>query len=132
MSEFDNVTTSAKVEAFEASSDIFDGLIQEMRELSKKKPDATLSKHKVDILNRILADVQAILEDEPEARYLDLLDDGLLPQNSDAVLVMVQHETALAAFEKRYNVYLPHEFEHRWVTEDTLEEIQQYADSDGD
>ena len=126
MSEFEDVTTSAKVEAFEASSDIFNGLIREMRELSKKKPDATLSKPKVAILNRILTDVLAALEDEPEVRYLNLLDDDELPQNSDAVLVMVQHETALDAFKKRYYKRLPG-LGRQWLTEEMLEEIQQQS-----
>ena len=131
MTEFENVTTTAKVTAFEASSGVFAGLMREMRELSKKKPDATLSKPKVAILNRILTDVLAALEDEPEARYLDLLDDDELPQNSDAVLVMVQYETALAAFKKRYYRPLPG-FEYQWITEERLEEYQQHRDSYAD
>ena len=125
MTQFQHVTTSAKVEEFQASSEVFGGLLHEMRELSKKKPDATLSEHKVKILNRILADVSAVLEDEPETKYLDLLNDEQLPQNSDAVLVMVQHETALAAFEKRYHVYLRSLSERRWITADTVREMQQ-------
>ena len=124
MPKFQHVTSSAKVEEFQASSEVFGGLLQEMRELSKKKPDATLSENKSKILNRILADIIAVLKDEPEAKYLDLLDDEQLPQNSDAVLVMVQHETALAAFKTRYYVYLP-DFGHHWVTEDTVESFRQ-------
>ena len=120
MTEFENVTTSANVEAYEASSGVFDGLMQEMRELSKKKPDAILNENKVKILNRILADICAVLKDEPEAKYLDLLDDEQLPQNSDAVLVMVQHKTALAAFKERYYVYFRDFHGHRWATEETL------------
>ena len=125
MSEFENVTTCAKVAAYEASSGVFGGLMREMRELSKKKPDATLSKHKVGILNRILTDIGSVLQDEPEAKYLDLLDDEELPQSSDAVLVMVQHETALAAFEKRYHQYLRDFNEYRWITAETVVEIRQ-------
>ena len=125
------VTTDAKVNAYQASSDVFEGLLREMRELSKKKPDATLSKNKVQILNRILTDISAVLDDEPEAKYLDLLDDEQLPQNSDAVLVMVQHETALAAFEKRYYVYF-HEFGQTWVTQASLTALQEYGTFDDD
>ena len=131
MRQPENVTTRAKLEAYLASSDVFEGLIREMRELSKKKPDATLSKNKVQILNRILTDISAVLQDEPEAKYLDLLDDEQLPQNSDAVLVMVQHETALAAFKKRYYLYFT-DFEHRWVTEETLETLRHYGVLDDD
>ena len=127
----ENVTTSAKVEAYQASSYVFEGLIREMRELSKKKSDATLSKNKVQILNRILTDISAVLQDEPEAKYLDLLDDEQLPQNSDAVLVMVQHETALAAFKNRYYLYFP-DFKYLWATEETLETLRQCGLFDDD
>ena len=117
MTRSNNVTTSAKVETFNASSGVFGGLMREIRELSKKKPDATLSKNKVRILNRVLTDIESVLQDEPEAKYLESLDDDELPQNSDAVLVMVQHEKALAAFQKRYFVRVPGGG-NRWATEE--------------
>ena len=104
--------------------------MKEMRELSKKKPDATLSVNKVVILNRILTDIKALLQDEPQGKYLDLLDDEQLPQNSDAVLVMVQHERALAAFKERYYVYLAVRGEHGWVTEHVVDELRQYRGLD--
>lgn len=126
MTELQHITTEAKLAEFNASSGVFGGLMQEMRELSKKKPDATLSGGKVKILNRILADIGTVLEDEPEAKYLDLLDDEQLPQNSDAVLVMVQHERALAAFKERYYVYIALLRERRWATEDVVDEVRQY------
>ena len=129
MTELEHITTDAKVAEFNASSGVFAGLMQEMRELSKKKPDASLSVNKVKILNRILADIRALLKDEPQGKYLDLLDDDQLPQNSDAVLVMVQHEGALTAFKVRYCVLFPDLMEHRWVTEATVEELQQFRRS---
>ena len=73
-----------------------------------------------------------IAKPRPQARYLDLLDDKQLPQNSDAVLVMVQHESALAAFEQRYYKYLRDLGEHRRITTDTLEELGQYGSCDDD
>ncbi len=102
MMEFEHVTTADAVAVYEASHDVFAGLLLEMRELSKKKPEMTLSKNKVKLLNRVLEDIQSILKTEPEGKYLDLLDDDELPQNSDAVLVMVQYQKALRAFERRY------------------------------
>ena len=87
---------------YRASYNVFSGLFFEMRELSKKKPEATLSEGKVKILNRVLSDIKGVLEGEPEGKYLDLLDDEILPQNSDAVLVMVQYDRALDAFRGRH------------------------------
>jgi hypothetical protein len=119
-------TTQNAVDLYEASVQIFGGLIGEIRELSKKKPDATLNKGKVRIINRVLVDLQIVLDSEPEKKFLDLLDDEDLPQTSDAVLVMVQYESALAEFPKRYflsfktgaNSYGGSEYKKFWVTED--------------
>ncbi|KQT01564.1 hypothetical protein ASG42_26465 [Rhizobium sp. Leaf391] len=102
MKDFQNVTTADRVSIYLATKDIFKGLLSEVRELSKKKPDAVMSKGKVSIINRVLEDLKQILVDEPEAKFLDLLSDHELPQTSDAVLVMVQYETALAEFPNRY------------------------------
>ncbi len=120
-------TTRNAVDLYEASVGIFRGLISEVRELSKKKPDATLNKGKVRIINRVLADLQIVLGSEPEKKFLDLLDDEELPQTSDAVLVMVQYESALDEFPKRYfgsfktggfTAYGAEEYKKFWVTED--------------
>lgn len=118
-------TTQNAVDLYEASVGIFNGLIGEIRELSKKKPDATLNKGKVRIINRVLTDLKIVLGSEPEKKFLDLLDDEELPQTSDAVLVMVQYESALAEFPKRYfrnfktgiTSYGGSEYKKFWVTE---------------
>ena len=121
MTDVDRLTSEEKVAAYQASNQVFEGLLKEMRELSKKKADATLSKGKVKILNRVLDDVRGVLSDEPEAKYLDPLDDEELPQNSDAVLVMVQYESALKAFYGRYHKsYLPDFGYDVWLTEERM------------
>ncbi|AUQ63188.1 hypothetical protein [Phaeobacter inhibens] len=120
MTDFQFVTSQENVEFYRTSEEIFSGLIKEMRELSKKKADATLSKGKVKILNRVLDDIRNLLEAEPEAKFLDELDDDELPQNSDAVLIMVQYESALVAFRKRYRRYVSGLGE-RWITKEFLE-----------
>ena len=119
MRDFEHVTTLAAVDVYRATSPIFDGLLSEMRELSRKKPDATLNENKVKILNRMMEDLLTILKDEPEGKYLDLLDDEDLPQNSDAVLVMVQYEKALGAFQRRY--YDNTHGGSGWVTEEWID-----------
>ncbi|MBS4012051.1 MAG: hypothetical protein KGZ72_15010 [Roseovarius sp.] len=113
------VTSTAKVAKYRAAIGVFSGLLAEMRELSKKKADATLSKGKVKILNRVLEDLKEVLGDEAEAKYLDFLDEDDLPQNSDAVLVMVQYEKALKAFNGRYRAYDKVKFKSYWMTEST-------------
>lgn len=48
-------TTDEQVEAYEASIEVFGGLLSEMRELSKKKPDASMSAMKVRLVNGCLS-----------------------------------------------------------------------------
>jgi hypothetical protein len=84
MTEFEHITTDATVKIYESAIGVFSALLHEVRELSKKKPDATLSKNKVKIINNVLSDLMSILEEEPEGKYLQILTDDDLPQASDA------------------------------------------------
>ena len=118
--EYEYVTTNAAVETYKSISPIFGGLLKEVRELSKKKPEATMSAGKVKLINRVLADLLTILKDEPAGKYLDELDDDALPQMSDAVLTMVQFETALASFRARYEKFIYNK--HYWITSEQLAE----------
>lgn len=123
------VTTEESVAVYQATNDIFLGLLKEIRELSKKKPDAIMSVGKVTIINRVLEDLKLFLDGEPEGKFLDLLDDDNLPQTSDAVLIMVQFETALDSFKGKYfQSYRtgPYESTSSWVTPEFLEEYEEY------
>ena len=91
-----------KAIAYDSTINIFEGLFREIKEMSKKKPEATLSKFKVGQLNRLLNDLKEFLDEEPEGKYLDLFDDDSLPQMGDAVLVMAQYEAALMGFRRRH------------------------------
>ena len=96
------VTTEDSVAIYDSTNEIFIGLLKEIRELSKKKPDAIMSAGKVGIINRVLEDLKLFLDREPGWKFLDVLDDENLPQTSDAVLIMCQYETALKAFKNKY------------------------------
>jgi len=95
-------TTREKADAFEAVIGVFTELFKELKDLGKKKPDATLGTSKVRIINRVLTDIRGCLKGEPERKYLDLLDDETLPQYSDAILILSQYEGALKAFRERH------------------------------
>lgn len=129
--ELNHVATPEAISTYKASNNVFEGLIREIRALSKKKPDATMSNGKVKIVNRVLDDLKSILEGEPEGKYLDLLNDEELPQFSDAVLVMVQYETSLKSFYKRYRANVPiglGDYSNGWVTQDVVNAHQKYLD----
>jgi hypothetical protein len=129
---YEHVTLAVHVEAYEASNEIFEGLLKEVRELSKKKPEATMSPGKVKIINRVLKDLLTFLKAEPEGKYLDELDVETLPQVSDAVLIMVQFETALDKFFSRYHDYVSAYGEEDWITDELVAELEKIPDEEGD
>lgn len=121
--DFEFVTTDAVVEEYEASHDVFVALLKEVKELSKKKPDATMNAGKVKILNRVLENLMIVLKGQPQTKYLKLLDDEALPQISDAVFIMVQFRTALTSFRLRHTQRIMRE--DRWVTEELIVSLKE-------
>lgn len=122
------VTTEKFVEIYKATNAIFLGILKEIRELSKKKPDAIMSAGKVSLINKVLDDLKLVLESEPEGKFLDILDDENLPQTSDAVLVMCQYETALKTFKSKYHqAYKIGSYDKQaWVTAEFLKEYKEH------
>lgn len=80
-------------------------LLDEMKELSKKKQDGALNAMKVKLANRLLTKVKTLLSKEPTDEFLDLLDEQNLPTNSDAVLIISQFKTALDSYRVKYYTY---------------------------
>ena len=119
---YQHITTNEIAAEYIASNDVFEVLLREVRELSKKKPDATMSKAKVKIVNRVLENLLTVLEGQPEAKYLEALDDDELPQVSDALLIMVQFKSALESFRARYFKRVRGDFQ--WVTQELLEQLR--------
>jgi hypothetical protein len=101
-------TTAEKVRAYETATPLFEAALSQIKELAKKKPDATVSKANVARINRLLIDLRACLKDEDTSKYLDVLDDDILPQYSDALIVMSQYQSALQTFHSRYHVKVGH------------------------
>jgi hypothetical protein len=60
-----------------------------------------VSKSKVKVVNRVLEPVLTLLQDEPQRRFLDMLDEDDLPENSDVVLMLGQALTAMRSFRSR-------------------------------
>lgn len=95
--------TKEQVSIYRTVNPLFYELYKEVSLLAKKKPDGTLNKTKVSLLNRILQDLKSVLENEDHAKYLDLLDEDMLPQYSDVLLIMSQYKAALEKFSSRYH-----------------------------
>lgn len=110
----DPVTTEEKADQYDGVVGPFFHLAKELKALGMKKPSETLSASKVKFINRILLDIQKFTKEEPEGRYLDLLDDESLPQYSDAILILSQYEGALNGFKERYHGWIPGVNKHDW------------------
>lgn len=120
--EFKFITNKERVDEYLASHDVFQALLIEIKELSKKKPDAIMNAGKVKVINRVLENLLLVLKGQPDEKYLDTLDDDDLPQMSDAVLTMVQFQSALDSYKSRHYKWLDHE--HQWITEEFVQELK--------
>jgi hypothetical protein len=97
---------------------LLQAMFREFQDASKKKADAVLNKRKVEIVNRLLADVFKILDGEHTRAYVDLLDDNDLPQNGDVVLILGQAVAAMEAFKSKYFSWDSSQMEDRWMLDD--------------
>lgn len=116
----DNPTrpTKEQVAKYAMLSPMLDSALDEMREFSKKKQDGVVNKTKIDLLNRLLRDLKKVLADEPSSEYLDLLDEDMVPQNSDAVLILGQYRAALNRFKSRHFKRDETGWSGKWLTRD--------------
>jgi len=93
---------------------LLQSMYEEFKELSKKKPEAALSKSKVKIVNRLLERVREVLAGEASIDFLDLFDEDDIPQNSDVVLMLSQYVAGMDAFKEKYYGYNGRD--HAWFT----------------
>jgi hypothetical protein len=132
MTETDDDTfqppTKEQVAKYEMLLPMLDSAIAEMREFSKKKQDGVVNKTKINILNRLLRDIKEILSTEPTDQYLDLLDEEMMPQNSDAVLILGQYRAAMDRFKEQHFRRPYPGTNLQWMTEDMYE----YSDDEDD
>jgi hypothetical protein len=94
--------TASDVERYETLRPLIESLHEDVKELTRKSQSIPLSKVKVQMINRLLAQVKKLLQPEPTAAFLDLLEEDLLPQNADALLVLGQHKAALDQYHEKY------------------------------
>ena len=92
-----------QIQQFEMLRPLLQTMRESFEELSKKKPEGTLSKTKVGMVNRLLMPIQKLLENEANHQFLDMLDEIDLPQNSDVVLILGQTLTAMDTYYKNHS-----------------------------
>lgn len=100
-----NSPTKAQVAEFDMLFPIVKAVYNEMKELSKKQQNDNLNVKKVQIINRILTKVKAILNKDPCEEFLDILDEDTLPTNSDTVLIITQYIAAMEQYKDKHYYY---------------------------
>lgn len=105
-------TTKSKADLHDVVSPLLDALYGEIKELSKKKQDGSLNLLKVKKINQILGKCKEVLADEPDAEFLDILDEDTLPTNSDAVLILSQFTASMDRFKSSHHGWNGHT--HCW------------------
>lgn len=108
-------TTIEKAKIHDTTMPLLNSMYNEFKELSKKKPDASVSKYKINIVNRLLDNVRIILVDEEHIDFLDVLNEDDIPQVSDVTLILSQYVAAMKEFKEKYNGW--NGVEHGWFTD---------------
>ena len=106
-------TTEEKAKNHETTMPLLEAMYTEFKELSKKKPDATVSKSKIKMTNRLLEKVRTVLEDEASLEFLDLIDEDDMPQVSDVTLMLSQYVVSMKEFRSSHFGYYNGELQ--WV-----------------
>ncbi|NTV26558.1 MAG: hypothetical protein HGB01_10180 [Chlorobiaceae bacterium] len=107
-------TTLDKAATHDTTMPLLNSMYSEFKELSKKKPDAAVSKSKINIANRLLTRVRTVLDDEESIDFLDLLDEDDVPQVSDVTLILSQYVAAMESFHEKHHGW--DGLVHRWFT----------------
>jgi hypothetical protein len=102
MKQLKGYTTKEKVEIYEAIAPLLEAMFTEFKEFSKRKPEGVVNKNKIKIVNRLLVKFKDVLQDEVAIKYLDLIDDDDVPQNSDIVLMLSQYNAAMEQYLEMY------------------------------
>lgn len=101
-----NKTTVDRANTHITTMPLLNSMYTEFKELSKKKPEAVISKNKIKIVNRLLEKVRDVLLEEESIEFLDLLDEDDVPQTSDVTLILSQYVAAMEGFKEKYHGYV--------------------------
>lgn len=108
--------TNEQAAAYDRYVPMLEAAHREMTELSKKKQDGVVNTLKIKMINRLLAELSKVLEDDASRGFVDMIDEESLPQNSDVVLVLSQWQAALTQYKAKHHGYDSPTGRHRWFT----------------
>lgn len=113
-----NLPTNAETIKCEVYNLMLNAAYDEMKDLTKAKPNETISELKTVALNKLFVNIRKILKKEPSSELLDLLDKKNLPSYSDAIIVLVQYRSGMMHFKNNYYGIDIDTFEKRWFTKE--------------
>ncbi len=99
-----NYPTKVDITKYEMINPLLISAYEEMKVLSSKKQDGVLNNLKVKMINKLINSAREILVDEINMHYLDILDEDMLPQNSDVVLILSQYIESLNQYRRKNTV----------------------------
>ncbi|MGN5734990.1 hypothetical protein [Arthrobacter psychrochitiniphilus] len=110
--------TNEQTAAYDRLVPMLEAAHREMTELSKKKQDGVVNTLKIKMINRLLSELSRVLENDASHDFVDMLDEEMLPQNSDVVLVLSQWQAALKQYKAKHHGYDAAYGGHRWSTKE--------------
>jgi hypothetical protein len=90
---------------FEKAEQQLHSFLDDMSELSKKKPNEPLNKFKLKFINTTLLKLNNILKDDRPFNEFKQFDVDDLPSNSDVVLLLSQYAAAVHRFRVENTTY---------------------------
>lgn len=109
-------TTPNKAESFDVTMPLLEAMYEEFKTLSRGKSSEAISKKKIEVVNRLLKDCHALLEDERSIRYLEILNEDDVPLASDVLLMLSQFRAAMNSFKGKYHGWNALTRESTWFT----------------
>jgi len=94
--------TEAQAQQFDLLYPLVRSAYKEISMLSQKKQDGLVSEMKIRYINPLLVKARDLLQGDPVADFLDLLDEESTLQNSDAALVLGRFLSGMEQFRSRY------------------------------
>lgn len=97
-----NLPSEEQVEKFERLYGLLSHIASDMDGFAKKKPDGAMNKLKVKMINKILTQIKEFFISDPIVEFLEVLDEDVLPTNSDTVLILGQFKSTMEQFKGKY------------------------------
>jgi hypothetical protein len=109
---------------FEKLEQQLHSFLDEMSQLSRKKPNDPLNKFKLKFINAVLGKMSSLLGDFRPFEDFERFNVDDLPSNSDVVLILSQYAGAVLRLRTDLTVFNDQDREWYWIVRGKRSEIQ--------